>query len=161
MKRLLMLKSMMKRITIAIVSSPQHFCFIAAIEYPMKIMNTDISSAGLHHVRISIFMPKHSLSIFTLNHKYSISIKTTATKGMNSKYNLRWVLISIRFIWNILLSAIQTVGIVSRCACCITYSCSCNCPSWTRKNHSSHCSNACDSNSDGKIFLTVTGRSSR
>lgn len=98
MKRLLMLKSMMKRITIAIVSSPQHFCFIAAIEYPKNIMDTDISNAGLHHVKISILIPNHSLSIFTLNHKYSISIETTVAKGMNNQYNLRWVLISIRFI---------------------------------------------------------------
>lgn len=59
----------MKKITIAIVNSPQHFCLIAAIEYPIKIITTAPNSAGLHHLNILIFIPNHNSKMLILNHK--------------------------------------------------------------------------------------------
>lgn len=69
-------------------NSAQHFCFIAAIEYPMNtIMAENRSNVGVHS-NISISKPNNIVSIFLLNHKYAISINTTMNNGINNTYLL-------------------------------------------------------------------------
>ena len=68
-------------------NSAQHFCFIAAIEYPMNTILADNRSPIGVHSKISISKPNNIVSKFLSNHKYAISINTTMNNGINNTYN--------------------------------------------------------------------------